>query len=460
MSSWANSGLDFHLELAGHGKSSLVTALRQAVRSGRLQPGATLPPSRALALDLGMARNTVAAAYSDLVAEGWFEARQGSGTRVARVPSPDAAPARPPSHVRTALMSLVPGATDPATFPRTAWSASARRALSRAPDSAFGPGDPRGRPELRRALAEYLARARGVRVHPDTVVVCPGSGHGLQVLAQALDAPTIGVEEYGLHLHRRLLERAGVATTALELDEHGARPPTGSPAPAAVLLTPAHQFPLGGPLHPTRRTAFLEWASSTGGLVVEDDYDGEFRYDRRPVGAVQGLAPDRVAYLGTIGKSVTPALRIGWMVLPERLLDPVLAIKGPYERWVSATDQLTLADFIDTGGLDRHVRAMRQRYRRRRQRLVDSLAAHVPHAQVTGVAAGLHAVVELPHGTEDLAVERARRAGLALVGARLYRHPAARSPHRDAVVIGYATPPQSRFEATLDTLCTVLSDVG
>ncbi len=196
----------------------------------------------------------------------------------------------------------------------------------------------------------------------------------------------------------------------------------------AVLLTPAHQFPTGGPLHPERRAAVIDWARARGGLVLEDDYDGEFRYDRRPVGAVQGLDPERVIHLGSVSKSLSPALRLGWMVLPERYVEPVLALKGEREGWTSALDQLALADFLGSGSYDRHVRRMRQRYRRRRDRLVAALAAHAPHVEVTGVAAGLHAVLRLPPGTERSAVKAAAWRGIALDGLAEFRHPEFHEP--------------------------------
>ena len=466
METWANSGLgrDLHLDLTASGggrapgvRANLVSALRESIRSGRLVAGTTLPPSRILALDLGIARNTVAEAYSELVAEGWLTARQGSGTRVA-----DRAgePARRPHTRSTAAprpaLSLMPGSPDVGEFPRAAWTASARRALSAAPNDAFGPGDPRGRPELRHALAEYLSRARGVRTDPDHIVVSASSGHGLWLLARAAKGP-IAVEGYGLHLHRELLGDAGVSTIPLQLDDRGAQPPdTTGRQLSAALLTPAHQFPTGGPLHPGRRTAFVEWARATGAIVIEDDYDGEFRYDRQPVGALQGLAPDEVAYLGTVSKTLSPAIRVGWMVLPERLIDRVLAVKGGYERWVSATDQLTLADFIERGAFDRHVRRMRTLYRRRRDTLVETLAARAPHVHVTGIAAGLHAVLELPDGTEAATVDRAASLGLAVEGLRTFRHPDGPADRSDGLVVGYSTPSSARFSATLDALCRAL----
>ncbi|MFD3537555.1 PLP-dependent aminotransferase family protein [Streptomyces sp. NPDC058664] len=455
-------GVDLHLELGTGGgrRAALIGALREAVRGGRLAPGTRLPPYRALAADLGIARNTVADAYAELVAEGWLTSRQGSGTRVAdRV----AAPA--PGPVRTAgppplPYDLVQGRPDPGAFPRAAWLAAARRALTAAPHEAFGIGDPHGRIELRLALVEYLARVRGVRTSPDRIVICSGAAHALRLLARVLGAADPwAVEAYGLPFHRGLLAEAGVTTLPVTVDDDGARVTEIPRHAGAVLLTPAHQFPTGGPLHPERRAGVLEWARASGGLVVEDDYDGEFRYDRRPVGAVQGLDPERTVLVGSVSKSLSPTLRIGWMCLPSALVDGVVAAKGEREPYASATEQLTLADLLASGAYDRHVRRMRQRHRGRRDRLVSVLAARVPGVRVTGIAAGLHAVVELPPGTERAALAAAARHGVAVEGLAPYRHPDARGPGRpDGLVVGYATPPERLYGAAVDALSEALSE--
>ncbi|MCF6525144.1 PLP-dependent aminotransferase family protein [Streptomyces sp. JJ36] len=461
-------GVDLHLDLeAGRGlRASLMRALRAAVRNGRLSPGTRLPSSRALAADLGIARNTVADAYAELVAEGWLTARQGSGTRVARraeppgrpVPGPRREPAGRHRATARPRHDLRSGRPDTSAFPRAAWLTSARRALSTAPHSAFGYADPLGRPELRRALADYLARSRGVRADPDRILIGAGFVDALDTLARVLHGG-VAVEAYGLWFHRDILTRAGLSVPPLPLDAHGTRVAALAEAgPRAVLLTPAHQYPTGVPLHPDRRAAVVDWARGRDGLVLEDDYDGEFRYDRRPVGAVQGLDPDRVLYLGTASKSLAPALRLGWTVLPDSLVDPVLAVRA--ERHHGALDQLTLADFLERGAYDRHVRAMRQRYRRRRDRLVATLAERLPQLRVTGLAAGLHAVLELPPGSEQRVVHAATRRGLAVEGLSRFRHPgAAPGPmDRDALVVGYGAPPEHAWPSTLDALCTTLTE--
>jgi GntR family transcriptional regulator/MocR family aminotransferase len=465
--SWVNSaeriGSDLHLELTGPGgrRAALIRSLREAVRSGRLAPGTRLPPYRSLAADLGVARNTVADAYAELVAEGWLTARQGSGTRVAERAEPlrpaARVPKKAPPRAHGPRHDLTQGTPDVSAFPRTAWLASYRRALQQAPNEVFGPGDPAGRPELRRALTEYLARARGVRTEPGRIVICSGFAHALRLLfgGGVLRGP-LAVEAYGLGFHRQVLAAAGVRTVPLPLDEHGARIDRLGRRERAVLLTPAHQFPTGGPLHPMRRAAVIDWARARDGLVLEDDYDGEFRYDRKPVGAVQGLDPERVIHIGSVSKSLSPAVRLGWMVLPERYVEAALAAKGEREAWASVLDQLSLADFIASGSYDRHVRRMRQRYRGRRDRLVAALAEHAPHIEATGIAAGLHAVLRLPPGTEASAVKAAAWQGIALDGLAAFRHPETDMPAGDGLVVGYATPSEHAYGPALEALCGAL----
>ncbi|MET9599050.1 PLP-dependent aminotransferase family protein [Streptomyces sp. NPDC006459] len=451
-------GSDLHLELPAGGarRTALAQALRDAVRSGRLAGGTRLPPYRTLAADLGLARNAVADAYAELVAEGWFTARQGSGTRVAEgvatADAPAAAAGPAPMRLRHDLLQ---GKPDPASFPRGPWAVSARRALAEAPTEAFGPGDPQGRPELRRALAGYLSRARGVRCAPENIVVCSGFANGLRLLASVRPRDW-AVEAYGLPFHHGILRAAAVRPHPVAVDEDGART-TELPARArTLLLTPAHQFPTGARLLPARRAAAVEWARTAGGVIVEDDYDGEFRYDRKPVGALQGLAPEHVVYAGSLSKSLSPALRLGWLVLPDHLRDQVLAAKGLRESWASALDQLALADFIECGAYDRHVRRMRLRYRDRRDQLAAALEARAPGVRVTGISAGLHAVLELPPGQEARALTAAHAAGLALDGLSSYHHPAARGPSREGLVVGYAAPPEAAFTRAVAALVQVV----
>lgn len=458
--SWATSGLDLHLEPRGQGvRAGLETALREAVRTGRLSAGLRLPSSRALAADLGIARNTVVEAYGQLVAEGWLIAAQGSGTRVADravVAEQPATTASPPPGPR---YDLRPGSPDVAAFPRTAWLAAARRALSHAPAAAFGYGDPRGRPELREALAGYLARTRGVRTSPDRIVVCAGFSHGFGLLCQVLrdrGTTSLAVEGYSQPQHRHIAATQHLTVTTVPVDAAGAD--IGRIGDAeTVLLTPAHQFPLGMALATARRTQAVAWAANTDGTVIEDDYDGEFRYDRQPVGALQPLAPEHIVYAGTTSKSLAPGLRLAWLVLPAHLVDNTAAAKALSDGVTSTVEQLTLAEFITAGQYDRQVRRQRLAYRRRRDRLLAALHRDVPHIRVTGIAAGLHALLQLPAtSSEDEIIARAARRNLALDGLRSYHH--TEDPQPPALVVGYATPPEHAYTAAIARLTATLGE--
>jgi GntR family transcriptional regulator/MocR family aminotransferase len=448
---WAN-GLDLHLDVSGSRvRLRLEAALRDSIRSGRLAEGARLPSSRVLAADLGIARNTVAEVYTQLTAEGWLTARSGSGTLVApwRNPAPVLGPeaAAAAAHPR---YDLWPGEPDLSAFPRGEWLTAARKALADAPDAVFGYGDPRGLPELRGALAEYLARARGVVTAPggENIVICSGFAHGLELVCRALHAAgagTVAMEEYGHPGHRDIVTRQRLRTRTLPLDAGGAV--IGAVGDAdAVLLTPAHQFPLGMTLAPDRRRSFAEW----DGIVIEDDYDGEFRYDRQPVGAMQALAPNRVIYCGTASKSLAPGVRLAWLVVPPPLLDGVTSCfsGGP-----SALDQLTLAEFITSGAYDRQIRRARLVYRHRRDRLISALDPL--GLRMGGIAAGLHVTIDLPDlAAERLAVTRGEERGLALSGLRWYA--LADDAVRAGLVIGYARPPEHAYTTAIARLCAVL----
>jgi GntR family transcriptional regulator/MocR family aminotransferase len=465
------AGLDLHLDLTGSRvRASLEAALRDAVRGGRLLPGTRLPSSRALAADLGIARNTVAEAYGQLVAEGWLAAGQGSGTWVAeRAGTVPAAPAIPAAaRARRVRYDLRTGVPDVSAFPRSGWLAAARKALLAAPSEALSYGDPRGLPELRTALAGYLARSRGLVVTPERVVVCAGFAQGLELVCESLragGAETLAVEEYGYERHWRIARDQGLALRALEVDAGGAVLGEWGRAAGsglalrgaqAVLLTPTHQFPFGVSLEPARRRQAADWAAATGGLIIEDDYDGELRYDRPAVGALQALAPERVVYIGTASKSLMPGLRLGWLVLPSHLADQVAEAKGAVGRFSSSLDQLTLAEFIGSGAYDRQVRRARLAYRRRRDRLVAAVRRDAPRVRVTGIAAGLHALLRLPpgHNEQDL-VARAARHGVAVEGLGEY---AMGSHHAGpALVVGYATPPAHAYSTAVARLCAVLA---
>ncbi len=460
---WAISGVDLHLDLRGpRVRAALESALREAVSNGRLRPGTRLPSSRALAGDLGIARNTVADAYGQLVAEGWLTAAQGSGTRVApRSPPANSVPAPAQDAVTRTRYDLRPGAPDLSAFPRSAWLAAARRALSVVPYDALGYSDPRGLPELRRALAGYLGRARGVHTSPEQIVIFSGFTQAFWLLCRVLrtrGARTLAIEQFIQEGTRQAATESGLKLATLPVDDQGAR--VGELTAAdAVLLTAAHQFPLGVPLAARRRTQVAEWALDTGGLIIEDDYDGEFRYDRHPLGALQALAPEHIVYAGTASKTLAPGLRLGWLVLPPRLIDAVVAAKALADRGTGAIDQLTLAEFIASGAYDRHIRRSRLIYRRRRDRLVAALNREAPAVRISGIAAGLHALVKLPPGRdEEPIIARAAEHGLALLGLGTY----ADEPHEHppALVVGYAKPPQHAFTAALARLSAVLAEAA
>jgi GntR family transcriptional regulator/MocR family aminotransferase len=465
MDSWANPGSrDLHLDLrqtitpgARGARDLLLSALRDAVRSGRLAPGTMLPPSRTLATDLGLARNTVADAYAELVAEGWLASRQGAGTWVVNV-SGTGVPATPRGVRVVPTHNLMPGSPDVSEFPRTAWVAATRRALANAPTEALRMGDPRGRPELRDALSEYLARARGVRTSPESIVICAGVRHAVELLTRALGGP-IAVEAYGLHIFRDAIDALGVSTIPIGLDEFGALVSDldGLDVPA-VLLTPAHHNPQGMPLHPSRRTAVVEWAQRTGGYVLDDDYDGEFRYDRQPIGALQALCPDRVAYMGSASKSLAQTLRLGWMALPDELVGPVIDAAGGEQFYVDVINQLTMAEFISGGQYDRHIRKMRARYRRRRDELAEALADF--DVGISGLAAGVNVLLTLPDGSEHEVLRRAGEAGIALQGLSRMRHPLAEVANRDGIIVGFAAPADHAFGRAVEALCGVLRAGG
>ncbi|GAA1388397.1 PLP-dependent aminotransferase family protein [Kitasatospora putterlickiae] len=484
---WTAFGGDLHLDLgerraAGAGlRAALEDALREAVQDGRLAPGTRLPSSRALGEDLGIARNTVVEAYGQLTAEGWLSSRQGSGTTVAERAAPR--PAGRAVEVRagrrpTGRHDLLAGRPDLSLFPRSAWLASARRALAVAPHEAFDYGSPLGRIELRRALSDYLARVRGVRTDPERLLICAGFGQGLGLLAAALrerGAGRVAVESYGIPPQRHVLRAAGLGLAPLPLDHSGARTDLlaelsdteAREAEAdrleadrlgAVLLTPAHQFPTGAALAADRRAAAVRWAREYDGYVIEDDYDGEFRYDRQPLGAMQALDPDRVVYGGTAAKSLAPGLRLAWLALPDELVEPVARRKALADTMSPVLDQLTFAELITSGRYDRHVRRCRLHYRRRRDQLVAALTERAPHVKVTGIAAGLHAVLQLPPGSSPEAelMDRARAAGLVLTSLGWYLTDNAPADAPPALVVGYATPPDHAFPAALTALCDLL----
>src|SRR5205823_6725325 len=393
-------------------RAQLEDGLREAARSGRLSGGARLPATRALAADLGVSRRLVVDAYAQLVAEGYLTARRGAGTYVSDAATAASAPA---AAVESGALGVdfFPGFPDLASFPRREWLRAVRDTLATASAASLGYPDARGALELRCVLAEHLRRVRGVVADPQRIVVCSGTAQALVLLARALGQPHLAVEDPGLPPHRAILAAHGARLSALPVDAEGARvaelPRVAAQAGSldGVLVTPAHQCPTGVALAPARRAALLEWAATGSGFVIEDDYDAEYRYDRAPLGALQGLAPDRIIYLGTVSKTLAPALRLGWLVLPPALVELVAEERRLTDHGAPTLDQLALARLITSGAYDRHLRQARRRYRARRDALVVAVRRHLPGARVTGLAAGLHAIVRLPREFDGASLMRA-----------------------------------------------------
>ncbi|MGW9631268.1 MocR-like pyridoxine biosynthesis transcription factor PdxR [Agromyces sp. NPDC055520] len=455
--SWAIPGLDLHLDLDLRRKAaSLEESLRAAVREGRLEAGTRLPASRTLAADLGIARNVVAEVYGGLVAEGWLEARVGAGTWVAERRAAEA-------RTSTADSSTLPwsgldlrgGIPDASSFPRREWAVAARRSVLGLPASSLGYGPPEGSPGLRATLAEYLARTRGVWTDGVRIAVTRGFGAALATVARTLvarGARRIAVEEYGHEAHRGILHAAGLEPVALPVDDDGAVVGDLSGlAVDAVLLTPAHQFPTGVALSPSRRLEVVAWAEHTGAFIVEDDYDGEFRYDRRAIGALQSLAPDLVVYLGTASKSLAPAVGLGWAVVPERLTTEFAAQLVAANGIADVLNQSTLDAFMTAHEYDRTVRRRRAEYRARREVLEVRVADELRSCRMNGMRAGLHCLIELPADADERSITAAAlRLGVRLDGLRSFRLGDAPSLRSPAMVVGYGAPAPHRFDTAVD----------
>ncbi|MEU1267895.1 PLP-dependent aminotransferase family protein [Streptomyces sp. NPDC005799] len=435
---------------------SLQAALREAVRSGRLAPGTRLPSSRELAADLAVSRGLVTEAYEQLTAEGYLRSGRGAGTwvsgavRTARPRARDLAPRSPGTEA-----DFVPGTPDLSLFPRAAWAAAQRGVLAELPHQDLGYPDPRGLPRLRTALAELLARRRGVVADPERIVVVSGVAQATTLLGFALHARglrTVGVENPGSPQHDALYTAAGVTAVPVPLDDEGLRlGALRESGVRAVVTTPSHQFPTGIAYSARRRAELLDWARSVDGLVLEDDYDGDFRYDRAPVGALQGLDPERVAYTGSVSKSLAPGLRLGWLLVPESLADEVVERKRTMDLGHPTLDQALFARFVERGDYDRQLRRCQRAYRERRDALVAALAEHLPGSEVSGIAAGLHVIAALPprYGPEERFLARVAEAGVAVRPLTDYTHAPAGQDDDEAVrlVLGYAHLSPARIRA-------------
>ncbi len=414
----------------------LARRLRGGISDGSLPVGSRLPATRVLAAELRVSRGVVTEAYQRLTEDGHVAGRGRAGTvvvaaPVAAAPAPLAPPAAgspraaapasadspyagdlpagavfgatPPGadvfdrlRAAPARIDLSPGMPDLAAFPRTAWLRAERAVLKDLSASDLGYGDPRGAPELRRAVVNWLARNRGIRVDAGEVVITSGTAQGLGLLAEVLrndGMSAVAVEDPGSLGARHHLRDRGLETPPVAVDAQGVRVgelrATGA---RAVLLTPAHQFPTGVVLGGVRRRELMRWAGE-GGLIVEDDYDAEHRYDRPPVPALRSVLAEQVCYAGSVSKLLAPALRVGWTLAPPKYRDALVAAKRFADLGNAVLPQLVLARLMESGEMERHLRLLRGRHRRRRDAMIAAIAEHLPGAVVHGAAAGLHLMI-------------------------------------------------------------------
>ena len=439
--------------------AQLQRELRDAIRSGRLVVGERLPSSRALARELGVSRGLALECYAQLQAEGYLSTRVGSATRVAA--SAQVVPLPPPRIAATPRLDVDfrPGVPDLTSFPRQDWVWAMAEVVRAARPAAFGYSELRGSLALREMLVAYLRRVRGAVADPQDAVICSGFAQGLSLVLRALvreGVRRIAVEDPGEPDNRSIAARAGLEAIPVPVDEHGIDVDALSATVArAVVLTPAHQSPTGVVLAPERRLALLRWAKERSATIIEDDYDAEFRYDRQPVGQVQGLAPDRVVALSSVSKTLAPALRIGWIVCPPRLVEAIARDKQLDDRGSPGLDQLALARLIESGRYDRHLRRMRQLYEGRRAALMEALARHAPKIELRGLAAGFHAVVQLPDRVEEKAVISAARArAIGLYGMSDYR--STRRTRPPQLVLGFGHLSESAIERGIAMIADLL----
>jgi GntR family transcriptional regulator/MocR family aminotransferase len=420
--------------------------LRRAIREGALRDGTELPSTRDLARQLGVSRRVVVDAYAQLASEGYLNLRQGARPRVSenaavvRAAAAESVPA--PARLR---FDFRPSRPDLSAFPRASWLRSLRTALATMTDAELGYGDPRGATVLRSALADYLGRVRGVVVEPERVVVTSGYAQGLALVCRALaaaGAKRIGMEDPSNLDDQAIVTGAGLEAVPIGVDGDGLRvDELARLAPDAVIVTPAHQQPTGVVLSRERRLALVAWLRERGVVAIEDDYDAEYRYDRAAVGALQGLAPEQIVYAGTTSKTLAPALRLGWLVVPDSLLEAVTDAKLVADRGASRIEEYAFADFLARGELDRHLRRMRARYRKQRDALVRALADELPEAVITGISAGLHATVQLPDGSDAEAIrQEAGRRRIMLNSMSDYR--ADTGSDSTTLMVGYGSVPE------------------
>jgi len=437
----------------------IETSIRDAIRAGRLPRGSPLPPSRMLAADLGVSRGVVVEAYQQLVSEGYLASYAGGYTQVAAGPAPTVAGLRLARETPPRI-DLSYGRADVSSFPRAAWLRAIRGALASAPNDLFGYLAGSGVPELRTAIAGYLNRVRGTMAQPDQIVISTGYAQGIALLVGVLaarGATRLALEDPSSGDDALPAARtAGLEVTGIPVDRNGIRVDLLAASGAdAVVLTPSHQWPTGSVLSAERRAAVLRWAAGSGAVVIEDDYDSEYRYDRTPVGALQGMAPDRVVYAGSASKTLAPGLRLGWFVMPGHLAEPMAEAKIAADRGSPALEQLALADLIARGEFDRHLRRMRPVYRRRRDALLAALSRRLPWLEPAGVSAGLHLVTWLPPGLDEATVvDAAARSGVGIEGVTPYR---ISHPGPGGLIFGYATVNEQAIAEGVDILAGIIA---
>jgi GntR family transcriptional regulator/MocR family aminotransferase len=435
-------------------RAQLEHYLRDGVRSGRLRPGVRLPPSRLLATELGVSRGVVVEAYAQLTAEGFLAAQGSGGTRVAATAATERRPVQHawPSRIRFDLRAGLP---DPSLFPRRAWSTAANAALRELPDAAFLYGPPQGHRRLRRALTSYLGRVRAIAAEEDSTFITCGSTHALSLLWASMrkqGTRRVAHEDPAWERIPRTISQAGLEPVPVRVDTRGLSVADLKEAGAdAVVVSPAHQYPSGAIMHPTRRVELVRWARETGGVIVEDDYDAEYRFSSKPIAPLRSIAPDCVAYLGTTSKVLAPELRLGWLIVPSALVSEVANEHAVAHAQPSIIVQAAFARMLETGDLDRHLRRTRARYRARRAAVLSSVADHVPQIRLSGGAAGLHVMAWLPPSVCEVELaEKARTVGVAL--DPLHRACSVSRALGPALVIGYGAINEAAIPTAISLL--------
>ncbi|HEY2310664.1 MAG TPA: PLP-dependent aminotransferase family protein [Gaiellaceae bacterium] len=435
----------------------LEEQMRGAIRSGAWVADEQLPSTRVLAEDLGVSRGVILRAYGQLAAEGYISLRQGAAPTVRAAVHLDSETIRPPNGHPRIVYDLRPHLPDVATFPRQPWLRAVRESLAQARVADLTYSDSAGLWDLRVAVANYLSRARGVVAHPAQTLITAGSTHSLSLLGRALarrGETRMAFENPSHRGLRAVASMAGQTVVGAALDDSGVLPHTIDHADS-LFVSPAHQFPTGVVLAPKRRKALVEWARDADVLILEDDYDAEFRYDRAPTGALQSLAPERVVYFGSTGKTFAPALRLGWMVLPEALVEDVSRELAGSMLHVSGLDQLAFANFLQCGDFDRHLRRMRQVYSARRNFTADLLARLLPDHEVHGIAGGLHAVLGMPSHSAAAGIRMEARAQGVEIDS-IDQHTFADFGGRAGLVIGYGALPEPTLAEALGGLAEII----